>query len=103
MTPEEQQEARLKDAGIVIGALKDYIEGPDSLGIIVKGDPVQEGYKRCGGCSEGKKLYLFNKNSATKLKCTGNCKLCQRTTAGKSYKKLKKTKDLTISHIILNT
>ena len=65
-----------------------YWAAPD---VWEKGDSV--GYKRCGKCRELKKFYLFNKNSAARNGCSGNCKECQKATAAKSYDKNKSNRD----------
>lgn len=73
--------------------LKDYLVAPDNLGAYQEGMIIPEGYKRCGGCKDVIKFYLFNVNNASKNKCTGNCKKCQRDAAEKSYKKTKKNRN----------
>lgn len=89
-----EQEKRLLEAGIVMSQaeLEAYLNAPDDLGINSAMN-VPVGYKRCGGCGHIKKFYLFNRNSAAKNKCTGNCKECQKAASKKSYDKSKGTRD----------
>lgn len=72
---------------------KEYLATPDNIGQVVKGTEPPLGYKRCGACGDGKKFYLFNKNSGSKTNTSGNCKACQKVTAGASYTKTKKNRN----------
>ena len=92
----EQQIVRLKEANILmIGEeIESYIGMPDLLDEeTVSTDTIPDGYKRCGKCKKIKKLYLFNRNSSSRLNCTGNCKDCQKKSAQKSYDKNKGNRD----------
>lgn len=88
------QEDRILAAGVVMSAkeMQDYFNAPDDLGTSAEAT-IPAGYKRCGKCGHIKKFYLFNRNSAAKNKCTGNCKDCQREASHKSYAKYKGTRD----------
>lgn len=88
------QEQRLLEAGVVMSQaeLSKYFDAPDDLGDAPV-DIVPMGYKKCGGCNHIKKFYMFNRNSAAKNKCTGNCKECQKKASKKSYDKNKGTRD----------
>lgn len=91
----EEQKARLILASINmdLDSLREYWDAADDLGERASGEAVPVGYKRCGGCGHVKKLYLFNKNSASKTCTTGTCKECQRKAAAKSYAKTKKKRN----------
>ena len=95
-TTKEQsvQIKRVLEAGLVMSEseLEAYTNAPDVLHLSDT-DPVPGGYKRCGRCKEIKKFYLFNRNSAAKNKCTGNCKECQKAAANASYAKNKGKRD----------
>lgn len=119
LTPEEireQQKERLELAGIHFSneQLQEYFKSPDDLGVDAKVEAgiddstksqtaaiqkamdnglIPKGYKRCGKCHHIMKLYMFNKNSGSKLNATGNCKACQKATAKKSYGKIKKKRN----------
>lgn len=86
----ELQKERLEEAGIFLSAdeLAVYFRHPDVLNLKV-GDSVPVGYKRCGHCGAYKKFYLFNRSSSSKIKCTGNCKECQKKSSQKAYAKAK--------------
>lgn len=86
----ELQKARLEEAGIFLSAdeLAVYYRHPDALQL-KEGDSVPVGYKRCGHCGVYKKYYLFNRNSSSKINCTGNCKECQKASSHKAYAKAK--------------
>lgn len=88
------QKDRVLEAGIVLSEeeLDKYVLSPDVIELNSDSD-VPVGYKRCGRCGKIKKFYLFNRNSAAKNKCTGNCKECQKAAANKSYEKNKGRRD----------
>lgn len=89
----QTQIERLQMAGVSLNEseLSNYLEMEDVLPIENKEEDIEvpPGFKRCGGCKEIKKLYMFNKNNATKDKATGNCKACQKKAAAASYKRNK--------------
>lgn len=93
MDPElqEKQLSRLHLANIALSPKQkqEYLESPDDLGVAQEGQEIPLGYKRCGKCKHILKLYLYNINNASKNKCTGNCKACQKATAAISYEKNK--------------
>lgn len=85
---------RVQMAGITLADEQAYLEGPDSLGNCPDAKtPNVPGYKRCGGCKQMLKLYLFNVNKQHKLQATGNCKKCQAASAAVSYTKNKGKRD----------
>lgn len=92
---EEKQLDRLTIAGITLSAeaKQKYIMSADDLGEYNEGIDIPDGYKRCGGCKHILKYYMFNINNASKNKCTGNCKICQKIAANKSYEKTKGSRD----------
>lgn len=83
----------LADIHLVDKELTDYIKGKDDLGEynVEVGTPI--GYKKCGKCNHVLKLYLFNKNSGSKTCTSGNCKVCQKKSAAKSYSKTKRKRN----------
>ena len=119
LTPEEiraQQKERVELAGIQFDdkQLQEYFKNPDDLGVnatvenridaatksqtaaiqkAMDDGLIPKGYKRCGRCCHILKLYLFNKNSGSKLNATGNCKACQKATARQSYGRIKKKRN----------
>ena len=119
LTPEEiraQQKERVELAGIHFDdkQLQEYFKSPDDLGVnatvenridaetksqtaaiqkAMDDGLIPKGYKRCGRCCHILKLYLFNKNSGSKLNATGNCKACQKATARQSYGRIKKKRN----------
>lgn len=86
----ELQKERVEIAGITFTAkeMSAYLAAEDVI-VLEADEAVPAGYKRCGGCKEVKKLYLFNKSNSTKNKCTGNCKACQKISAAASYARTK--------------
>lgn len=86
---------RLEIAGIELSESekKKYLANGDVIKDFVEGDNIPEGYKRCGGCKQVKKLYMFNKNNSAKDRSTGNCKVCQKAAAQASYKRNKHKRD----------
>jgi len=100
INPIADQLNRVKEAGKIFTeaeekeylALPDILEALSSVPIGV-GIEVPAGYKRCGRCREVKKLYLFNRNSSSKINCSGNCKECQKHAAQQSYDKNKGKRD----------
>ena len=90
----ETQKQRLEEANVFLAAdeLAAYYRSPDVLNL-QPGDSVPVGYKRCGHCGLYKKYYLFNRNSSSKINCTGNCKECQKTSSHKAYQKAKPKKN----------
>lgn len=93
--PQEEVVSRLLSASIRLseGELEAYMASDDVLDTpIAKGAPVPLGYKRCGKCEMAKKLFLFNKNAASKTNTSGSCKECQRSAATASYARTKKTR-----------
>lgn len=90
----ELQKTRLQEAGVTFNAeqLEEYLNAPDVI-TLQEGENVPPGYKLCGKCHECKKYHLFNRNSSSKINCTGNCKACQKATALKSYHKNKKKRN----------
>lgn len=90
-----KQLERLDIAGIVLSeeGKKAYLAKPDDLGEYRDDMDIPDGFKRCGGCKHVMKFYLFNINNASKNKCTGNCKACQKKSASKSYEKTKGNRD----------
>lgn len=90
------QKERLFVAGVNLPTkeMDAYLDSPDSLGVMdIAVEDIPYGYKRCGGCKEIKKFYLFNVNNSTKNKCTGNCKACQKKAAAASYERNKSKRD----------
>jgi len=87
----EKQIQRLNMADVFLSDidLQQYLNKPDDLGEYTEGIEKPEGFKRCGGCKHIQKFYMFNINNASKDKCTGNCKACQKKSASKSYNKTK--------------
>ena len=94
-TTENPQIVRLVMAGVtaVDDFIIDYMKKPDDLGEFREDMDIPDGYKKCGGCKHVLKLYMFNVNNASKNKCTGNCKACQKKSASKSYEKTKGSRD----------
>jgi hypothetical protein len=93
---QEQQIIRLSEGGVQLqqDELDAYIDAPDALDEdAFSNDAIPLGYKRCGGCKQIKKFYLFNRNRGSRNNCSGNCKECQNTTAQKSYAKNKDKRD----------
>lgn len=90
----EQQVIRLEEAGVHLNddELNTYVASPDTLEE-PSDQEVPLGYKRCGKCKQLKKFYLFNRNSSSRINCTGNCKECQSRTAQVSYDKNKDKRD----------
>lgn len=90
----ETQKQRLEEANVFLAAdeLAAYYRSPDVLNL-QPGDSVPVGYKRCGHCGLYKKYYLFNRNSSSKINCTGNCKECQKASSHKAYQKAKPKKN----------
>lgn len=86
-----KQLERVNIAGIIMTEQeqKEYMAMPDDLGEFKEGIEISVGYKKCGGCKHILKLYMYNVNNASKNKCTGNCKACQKIAASKSYNKTK--------------
>ncbi|MEG1636106.1 MAG: HNH endonuclease signature motif containing protein [Cellulosilyticaceae bacterium] len=91
----EIQIERVVSAGISMSAKqqRDYIAAPDDLGEFKAGMLIPDGYKKCGRCQHVLKFYLFNKNSGSKTNTTGNCKVCQKESASKSYGKTKQKRN----------
>lgn len=96
MAQEEQQILRLEEANIRLGKeeIEAYLKAPDTIDETkAKSSAVPLGYKRCGGCKQIKKFYLFNRNISSKINCSGNCKKCQSKRAKVSYEKNKHKRD----------
>ncbi len=92
----EIQKQRLLNAGVNLPTkqMEEYLSKPDTLGITdMKLEEIPIGYKRCGGCKEVKKYYMFNVSNSAKNKCTGNCKACQKKSAAASYERNKAKRD----------
>lgn len=92
---QKEQVDRLVSAGITLTKKQqiEYLEMKDDLGLYVEGSEVPAGYKKCGKCQHVLKFYLFNRNSGSKTNTTGNCKVCQKEAASKSYEKTKKRRN----------
>lgn len=86
-----EQIERLEIAGIHLSEaeLKRYLSYPDIIKVTTT---IPQGYKCCTKCRMTKKLYLFNKNSASKDGHTTQCKECQKSNAKKSYTRTKHKK-----------